>query len=69
MSEVEPTVQLDDIADSYGEFMQALNNSIKLPTLPCWIQIGNRKYRVTEDNRKTLAMGMALMLDASDYFL
>jgi len=59
-------VPLEEVACDFEELHSKLATG-ELPPLPFWLDIGNSSYRITEENRKALAVGMLLCLDARGF--
>jgi hypothetical protein len=55
-------VPLEEIAASFNELHSKLLDG-NLPPRPFWLEIGNTGYRITDENRDSIALGMLLALD------
>lgn len=65
-TETDPTISIDEIAESYSKFYEKLlRGDLKMP---CWIQIGDSAFRVTKENHRALSLGMQMCLEARGYF-
>lgn len=58
----EEKYDLEEIATTWTELNSKLSSGEGLPQLPFWLTIGGTGFRVTEENRETLALGMLLGL-------
>lgn len=56
-------VPLDEIAESFNELHRKLLTGDELPARPFWLEIGNSGYKITDENRNNIALGMLLCLD------
>jgi hypothetical protein len=55
-------VPLEEIAESFNELHRKLLTG-ELPPRPFWLEIGNSGYKITDENRDNIALGMLLCLD------
>ena len=56
-------VPLDEIAESFNELHRKLLTGGELPPRPFWLEIGNSGYKITDENRDNIALGMLMCLD------
>lgn len=59
-------ILIEEIASDWSEFETKLTLG-DLP-MPCWVEIGDSGFRITKENKDTLAMGMLLCLCVRDHF-
>lgn len=59
----ESRVPLDEIAGDFNELHRKLISGDELPPRPFWLEIGNSGYKITDENRDSIALGMLLCLD------
>jgi len=55
-------VPMDEIAKSFNQLHRKLIDG-DLPPRPFWLEIGNAGYKITDENRDNIALGMLLCLD------
>ena len=53
---------MDEIAKSFNQLHRKLIDG-DLPPRPFWLEIGNAGYKITDENRDNIALGMLLCLD------
>ena len=63
-----PTLNAEDLADTWGDLMSVLQTGEGLPNHPFWLAIGDSRFRVTPETRDTLSLGMLLLLCARSHF-
>ncbi len=62
-----PRVDINEIAQSFHDVHSKLLLG-DLPPRPFWLQIGDSGYKITDENRNSVALGMMLCLDVRGYF-
>lgn len=63
-----PRHDIDELASSAAELYQMLMTGDGLPDLPFWLAVGDAGFKVTEQNRDALSLGMLLQMDAKEHF-
>ena len=58
-----PEHELDDVADTFNQLHSKLLTGEGLPPRPFWLRIGNTGYKITDENRDTIALGLLMCLD------
>jgi hypothetical protein len=58
-----PRIPIEDIASGFNELHSKLLTGEDLPPRPFWLEIGNAGYKITDENRDSIALGMLLCLD------
>lgn len=59
-----PRVDVEEVAITWGELYTKLSSGTGLPDRPFWLMFGNSGFKITDQNRDTLAIGMMMGLDA-----
>lgn len=59
-----PKVDIEDVASTWGELYTKLSSGKDLPDRPFWLMFGNSGFKITDQNRDTLALGMMMGMDA-----
>ena len=62
--ETTPRIEIEDVASTWGELYTKLSSGQGLPERPFWLMFGDSGFKITDQNRDTLALGMMLGLDA-----
>lgn len=57
-----PEYELADIANSWAELYTKLMTGNDLPPRPFWLRLSDSGFKVTEENRDNLSLGMLLGL-------
>lgn len=58
-----PEHGLDEVADTFNQLHSKLLTGDGLPPRPFWLRIGNTGYKITDENRDTIALGLIMCLD------
>lgn len=58
-----PEHEIDDVADTFNKLHSKLLTGDGLPPRPFWLRIGNAGYKITDENRDTIALGLLMCLD------
>lgn len=63
-----PEHELDDVAESFNQLHSKLLTGDGLPPRPFWLRIGNTGYKIADENRDTIALGLLMCLDVRGHF-
>ena len=55
-------VPLEEIAQSFDELLRKLIDG-DLPPRPFWLEVGNSGYKITDENRVNISLGMLMGLE------
>ena len=63
-----PRIHLSKISNNWNDLHLKLHTGRGLPDTPFWMEIGSAGFRITDENRQSLALGMLLCLDVRAHF-
>ncbi len=58
-----PRVDVEEVATTWGELYTKLSSGKDLPDRPFWLMFGDSGFKITDQNRDTLALGMMIRLE------
>lgn len=55
-----PRYDIEDVAKSWSDLYVKLMNGTNLPKRPFWLNVGDAGFKITDENRDNLSLGMLL---------